>query len=153
MSDEKLVTSNRQARHEYFLEVFFEAGLALTGTEVKALRAGRANLQDAFCVFEDGSLLLRGLHISPYEHGGYVNHEPTRARRLLLKKEELRKLSKAVDQKGYTIVPTRLYFKGSYAKVEVALARGKKQHDKRDTIAERDTQRRLDRARRGDTAE
>jgi len=155
MSDasEKLVTSNRKASYEYFLESFFEAGVALTGTEVKALRAGRANLQDAFCVFDRGGLVLRGLHISPYEHGGYVNHEPTRPRPLLLNRDELRKLSKAVETKGYTIVPTRIYFKGSWAKVEIALARGKKQYDKRDTVAARDSQRTLDRARRGDVSD
>ncbi len=155
MSDapEKLVTTNRQAKFEYFLESFYEAGMVLTGTEVKALRAGRANLQDGFCTFEKGGLVLRGLHISPYEHGGYVNHDPVRVRPLLLGKDELRKLSKAVETKGYTIVPTRLYFKGSWAKLEIALAKGKKQYDKRETVAERDSQRRLDRARRGDTSD
>ena len=146
---EKLITSNRRASFEYHLDARYEAGLALLGTEVKALRAGKANLQDAWCEFDAQGLVLRGLHISPYEMGGYTNHEPTRPRRLLLHRAELAKLRKGVEVKGFTIVPTRLYFKDGRAKAEIALARGKQLHDKRDAIAERDNKRALDRARAG----
>ena len=146
---EKLVASNRRASYEYHLEQRFEAGLALLGTEVKSLRAGRGNLLDAWCDFDEDGLAIKGLHISPYENGGYVNHEPTRPRRLLLSRAEIAKLRKGVEVKGYTIVPTKIYFKGGWAKVEIALARGKQTHDKRDTIADRDSKRDLDRARKG----
>lgn len=146
---EKLVASNRRAGYEYHLDQRFEAGLALLGTEVKSLRAGKGNLQDAWCDFDAEGLVLKGLHIPPYEMGGYVNHEPTRPRRLLLKGDELAKLRKGVEAKGYTIVPTKVYFKNGWAKVEIALARGKQLHDKRDTIAERDSKRDLDRAKKG----
>jgi len=146
---EKLVASNRRASYEYHLEVRFEAGLSLLGTEVKSLRAGRGNLLDAWCDFDADGLTIKGLHIAPYERGGYVNHEPTRPRRLLLGRDEIAKLRKGVEVKGYTIVPTKIYFKDGWAKVEIALARGKQLHDKRDTIADRDSKRALDRARKG----
>lgn len=144
----KLITTNRKARHEYHIEETLEAGLVLEGTEVKALRQGRANLQDAFCVVERGEMKLLNLHISPYEFGNRFNHDPTRPRKLLLHRREIEKWAKASQQKGYTIVPLRLYFKGGYAKVEIGLGKGKKLYDKRADIAERDVQRSLDRLRR-----
>ncbi len=144
---EKLIASNRQARYEYFIEDTLEAGLVLTGTEVKSLRAGKASLQEAYCEFQDGSMALRHLHIPPYTHGTHFNHEPLRPRRLLMHRRELDKWQKAVAQKGYTIVPLRLYFKDGRVKVEIGLAKGKKLYDKRATIAERDAKRRMERGR------
>jgi SsrA-binding protein len=141
----KPIVTNRRARHEYHLEKPIEAGIVLQGSEVKALRAGQANLQDAFVSVEDDGATLRNLHIAPYAMGGYANHEPTRPRRLLLHGREIEALRKGTEQKGFTVVPLRLYFKDGRAKVEIALARGKKLYDKRHDIAERDEQRRLDR--------
>ena len=149
----KIVASNRRARFDYELGDRFEAGLVLTGSEVKSLRAGQAHLQEAFVAFAKDGVDLVGSYIAPYEHGGYSNHVPTRKRRLLLHDREIDKLRKGVEQKGFTIVPLSLYFTGGRAKVEVALARGKKTHDKRHATAERDTARQLDRIRKGDTAE
>lgn len=141
----KIITTNRKARHDYHIEQSFEAGLVLQGTEVKSLRDGKANLQEGFCGFQDGELYLHGVHISPYRHGNVNNHDPVRSRKLLLHRRELGKLDKAIAQKGYTIVPLKLYFKNGLAKVEIGLAKGKKLYDKRADIAEKDTQRRLDR--------
>ena len=141
----KLVTSNRKARHDFHIDDTLEAGLVLQGTEVKALREGRANLQDAYCKVERGEMYLVGAHISPYSHGNIQNHEPTRPRKLLLHRRELRKWDKAAAQQGYTIVPLKLYFRNGLAKIEIGLARGKKLYDKRADIAERETKRRLDR--------
>ena len=141
----KIITSNRRARREYHITETLEAGLALQGTEVKSLRAGRANLQDAFCKVEGGEVFMVNAHISPYSHGNLNNHDPLRPRKLLLHKREIGKLKKATQQKGFTIIPLKLYFKNGLAKVEIGLARGKKLYDKRADIAERDTQRRLDR--------
>jgi SsrA-binding protein len=141
----KTILTNRRARHEYHLEKPVEAGLVLQGSEVKSLRAGKANLQDAFVMVEADGATLRNLHIAPYEMGGYANHEPTRPRRLLLHQREIEAFRKGTEQKGFTVIPLRLYFKNGRAKVEVALARGKKLYDKRHDIAERDEQRRLDR--------
>ena len=146
MSDAiKLITSNRKARHDYHIEDTLEAGLVLAGTEVKSLREGRANLQDAYCHVERGEMYLVGAHISPYSHGNIHNHEPTRRRKLLLHRREIDRWRKASEQKGYTIVPLKLYFKRGKAKIEIGLARGKKLYDKRHDIAERETKRRLDR--------
>lgn len=145
----KVVVTNRQARFEYHIDETLEAGIALVGTEVKSIRAGRANLQESYVDVTADGLVLRGMHVSPYELGGYVNHEPTRPRRLLVHREQIRKLEKAVEQKGYTLVPLRLYFAGGKLKVEVAVARGKQLHDKRDAIADRESKRTLDRARKG----
>lgn len=141
----KLVTSNRKARHDFHIDDTLEAGLVLQGTEVKALREGRANLQDAYCKVDRGEMYLVGAHISPYSHGNIQNHEPTRPRKLLLHRRELRKWDKAASQQGYTIVPLKLYFRNGLAKIEIGLARGKKLYDKRADIAERETKRRLDR--------
>jgi SsrA-binding protein len=147
--DTRLVASNRKAYHDYFIDETLEAGLVLVGTEVKSLRAGRANLRDSYVEPRAGELYLVGAHISPYEQGNIANHEPLRPRKLLIHKEELRRLLAKVAEKGYTLVPTRLYFSGPHAKVEVALARGKRQYDKRVALAKRDAQREVERELRG----
>lgn len=148
----KIITTNRKARHEYWIEETLEAGMVLVGTEVKALREGRANLQDAYCSIQDGEMILYQCHISPYRFGNQFNHEPTRPRKLLLHRREIEKWGKATRQKGYTIVPLKMYFRNGFAKVEIGLARGKKQYDKRADIAERDTKRRLERIKRSRNA-
>ncbi|MEI7885571.1 MAG: SsrA-binding protein SmpB [Clostridia bacterium] len=147
---EKIVTDNRKARHDYFIDQVFEAGLALTGTEVKSLRTGKANLQDSFCTIREGEIFLHNCHISPYEQGNIFNVEPKRTRKILMHKEEIRKLAQKVREKGFTLVPLRLYFndKGK-VKLALALARGKKTYDKRDDLAEKDAKRDLARAIRG----
>ncbi len=144
----KIITSNRRARRNYFITETMEAGLVLQGTEAKALREGRANLQDAYCKVENDEAFLLNAHISPYSHGNLQNHDPLRPRKLLLHKRQIGKLKKASEQKGYTIIPLKLYFKNGYAKVEIGLARGKKLYDKRTDIAERETQRHIDRTRK-----
>lgn len=149
----KIVATNRKARHEYHIEDTLEAGLVLRGTEVKSLRDGRLNLTDSFCTIAKGEMVVQGLHISPYSHGNQFNHEPMRSRKLLLHRKEIERWRKATEQKGYTIVPLKVYFKNGFAKMEIGLARGKKQYDKRADIAERETQRKLDRVMRGDRSE
>lgn len=146
----KIITVNRKARYNYELLEKFEAGLVLMGTEVKSLRAGRVNIKDAYGEIRGGELWLVALHIGPYEQGTTSAHEPERRRKLLVTARELRKLHSKIQEKGLTLVPTRLYFKGGWAKVELALARGKRQYDKRQAIAERDSARALARAKRGD---
>jgi len=142
----QVVVSNRKARFEYEVLQTAEAGIVLRGTEVKALREGRANLQDAFGRFENGELWLHNLHISPYEAGNRFNHDPLRPRKLLLHRRELRKLVGQVEQKGLTLVPLDLYFRRGIAKLTLALVRGKKLHDKRDDVRKRETQREMERA-------
>ena len=132
-SGERDAAQNRAASHNYFLMEKYEAGIVLTGSEVKSIRAGRANLKDAYGVIKDGELWLLNAHISPYEHGGYANHDPVRTRKLLVHREELRKLIGKTQQKGLTLIPTRLYFRNGKAKVEIALAKGKQLWDKRET--------------------
>jgi len=141
----KLVAQNRKAHHDYFLEEFFEAGLSLAGTEVKSLRQGKCSLKESYIMIEHGEAFIYGMHISPYDHGNIFNKDPLRTRKLLLHKSEIRKLIGKVKQTGYTLVPTRVYFKGNYAKVEFALARGKKLYDKRETIAKKDQRREAER--------
>ncbi|HET6567474.1 MAG TPA: SsrA-binding protein SmpB [Rhodothermales bacterium] len=140
----KVITSNRKARHEYHIDETLEAGVVLQGTEVKALRDGRANLQDAYCVVGGGEMVMMNCHISPYSHGNLFNHDPMRPRKLLLHRKEIERWGKAAAQKGYTIIPLSLYLKNGRVKVEIGLARGKKLYDKRQDIAERDTKRRLE---------
>ena len=135
------IARNRAARHEYEILDTFEAGLVLTGTEVKSLRDGRANIADAFGVVRGGELWLINAHISPYGSGGYVNHEPTRTRKLLLHAREIRRLIGAVERQGLTLVPLELYFREGRAKVAMALGKGKKLHDKRDDARRRDAER------------
>jgi len=140
---------NRKARHEYSIEDTYEAGLILRGTEVKSLRNGKASLNEAFAYLKDGEVWLRDMYIKPYEHGSYANHDERRERKLLLTKREIAELDKNVTQKGYTLVPLKLYFKKGYAKVLIGLAKGKKKYDKREDIKERDTKRELERKYKG----
>lgn len=142
----KTVTENRKARHEYHVLETYEAGLALRGTEVKSLRAGKANLRDSFARVENGELLLYNMHISPYEQGNRFNHEPKRTRRLLMHKYEILRLLGKTREKGLSLIPLKVYFKNDLAKVELALAKGKKIYDRREDIAERDAKREMDRA-------
>jgi len=142
---EKNITVNRKARHEFTILQSFEAGIALQGTEVKSLRQGKINLTDAYAQVKDGEVWLVNSHINVYDHGNINNHDPLRKRKLLLKKSEIRKLEKAVNEKGNTLIPLRFYFKGGIVKVELAIAKGKKVYDKRQDIAKRDAERELDR--------
>lgn len=142
------IASNRKAFHEYFIEDRTEAGLVLTGTEVKSLREGRAQLKDSYIHFRDGEAYLVGAHISPYGSGSWNNHAPERDRKLLLHRRELERWASAVATRGVTCVPLSLYFKGSHAKTEIALVKGKKLHDKRDAIRDRELKREADRSMR-----
>ena len=144
----RVLISNRKARYEYFILETLEAGIVLSGTEVKSIRMGNANLQDSFAVLRNGEVWVEGMHISPYEQGTTNSHDPKRKRKLLLQKKEIRKLAVKGNEKGLTLVPLSVYFKGPYAKVELGVARGKKTFDKRQAIAERDAKRNLDRIRR-----
>ena len=139
--EQRVAVSNRKARHDYFILDTFEAGLVLKGTEVKSLRGGNANLLDSHAVIKNGEVWLLGMHISPYERGSYLNHDPRRTRKLLLSKREIRRLLTRVQEKGLTIVPLSIYFKGPFAKVELAIAQGKKSYDKREAIKQRDAKR------------
>jgi len=144
----KVVATNRKARFEYFLLETFEAGLSLQGSEIKSIRAGQVSLNESYVQTDGKEAWLRDAHIAPYEQANRFNHDPVRPRRLLLHKKEIRKLWDAMRQKGMTIIPTRVYLKAGRAKVEIALARGKKAYDKRETIAKRDRQRTLERETR-----
>ena len=146
MSGIKIISKNRQAHHEYFLEETFEAGIELVGTEVKSVRLGMVNLKDSWISIDNGEAFIKGMHISPYEKGNIFNKDPLRVRKLLLHKKEIILLLSKVQKAGYSIVPVSLYFKGSRIKMEIALAKGKKLHDKRDSAAERDAKRDIDRA-------
>jgi SsrA-binding protein len=145
---EKLIAENRKARHEYHLLEKLEAGLVLTGTEVKSLRTGRADLARAYATVRDGEVWLVGMHIAPYEQGTTRSHDPDRERKLLLQRKQIEALIGKVQQRGLTLVPTRLYFKDGKAKVELAVARGKELHDKRRDVAKRDAERQMERALR-----
>ncbi|HEY3954226.1 MAG TPA: SsrA-binding protein SmpB [Streptosporangiaceae bacterium] len=145
---ELVVARNRRARHDYHIEDTVEAGLVLTGTEVKSLRAGRASLSEAFAQVTDGEIWLHGLHIPEYTQGTWNNHAPRRTRKLLLHRKEIDRLASEVAERGFTIVPLSLYFSGGRAKVELALARGKRAYDKRQDLAQRDAAREVDRALR-----
>lgn len=142
----KTIAENRKARHDYFILESYEAGIELVGTEVKAIRQGGVNLKDSWCTVEDGELWVKGMHISPYEHGNIFNRDPMRVRRLLLHKKEINKLFGQVKQEGLTLIPISLYFKGSRVKVQVGLCKGKKLHDKRDAMAAEAAKRDIDRA-------
>lgn len=142
---QKIAAQNRKAWHDYFVEEKYEAGIALCGTEIKSIRRGTVNLKDSYCSFEGGELYAVGIHISPYEQGNRFNHEPLRDRKLLMHKREIMKLMGLVQQKGYTLVPLSLYFSGSFVKMELGLCRGKKLYDKRDSDAERQANRDIDR--------
>lgn len=144
----KIIAENRKARHDYFVEEKLEAGLVLTGTEVKSLRAGKANLQDSYAIAKSGELWLLNAHIPPYDLGNRANHEPLRTRKLLVHKEEFRKLAGRIEGTGYSLIPLRMYFKDGIVKVEVGIAKGKKAHDKRDSIKERESKRQMDQLRK-----
>jgi SsrA-binding protein len=144
----KIICRNRKAYFEFAIDDLYEAGLVLKGTEVKSLRQGKANIDDAFARFQGGELFLYNTHISPYSHAGPESHNPERPRKLLLHNRELRRLLGKLQERGYTLIPLRLYFKGPHAKVELGLARGKKKYDKRETIKRREQQREMDRAKK-----
>ena len=142
-NEERVVITNRKARHEYFILETIEAGIVLKGTEVKSLRLGNANLQDSYALIRQGELWLMNMHISPYAQGNINNHPPTRTRKLLVQKKQLRKLLARMKEKGLSLIPLSVYFKGPFAKVELAVARGKQHHDKREAVAKRDAQREI----------
>ena len=142
----KLVAKNPKAYHEYFIVEKFEAGVELFGTEVKSIRAGKLSLKEAWCDIKNGEVFVKQMHISPYEQGSFSNRDPLRPKRLLLHKKEIQQLSSKVSQAGYALVPLSVYFKKSRVKVEIALAKGKKLHDKRAVAAEKDAKRQMDRA-------
>jgi SsrA-binding protein len=144
----KLVAENRKARHDYIIEDRYEAGLVLVGTEVKSLRMGKANLKDAYARIKDGEVFVYQMHIGAYPFAYYDNHEPLRPRKLLLHGYEIKKLYGKVNEKGYALIPLRLYFRDGKAKLTIALARGKRSHDKRETIRRRDQKRELERERK-----
>lgn len=147
-TDGKIISLNRKARHDYFVEETYECGLALAGTEVKSLRAGAVNLKDSYCAIKDGEIFVVGMHISPYEQGNIFNRDPLRQRKLLMHKREIMKLFGYIKREGYSLIPLSLYFKGSRVKLELGLCKGKKLHDKRDDAARRDANREMSRALR-----
>ena len=142
----KKIADNRKAYHEYFVLERFEAGIELAGTEVKSIRAGQVNLKDCFCTVKDGELFVRGMHISPYEHGNIFNKDPMRPKRLLMHKREIARLFAKIKQDGYTLIPLSLYWSGPKVKVEIGLCKGKKLYDKREAAAQKDARREMDRA-------
>ena len=154
-TDGKIIAQNRAARHEYFIEDTYEAGISLYGTEVKSVRAGAVNLKDSYCRIEQGEIFAFGFHISPYEKGNIFNRDPLRPKKLLMHRREIQKLHAKVTQQGYTLVPLSLYFSGSHVKMAVGLCRGKKLYDKRESAAEDSAKREMarysrDRERRGE---
>lgn len=141
----KLITQNKKAYHDYFIEETYECGISLAGTEVKSIRGGQINLKDSFASVQSGEVIIIGMHISPYEKGNIFNKDPLRERKLLMHKSEIRRLIGKVKEDGYSLIPTKVYLKGSKVKVELALAKGKKLYDKRNSIAEKEAKRRIDR--------
>lgn len=139
----KIIATNKKAYHEYFIEETYEAGIVLTGTEVKSLRLGNVNIKESFCRIMKGELFINNMNISPYEQGNRENHDPTRIRKLLLHKAEIDKLIRKVEEKGLSLVPTKIYFKNSYVKLEVGVARGKKLHDKRESLKKKQSDREI----------
>lgn len=145
----KIVTQNRKAYHDYHIEETYEAGIALKGTEVKSIREGRVNLKDSYVLIKDAEAWLLNCHISPYSHGNIMNHDPLRTRKLLLHKREIQRILGKSMQKGYTLVPLKLYFKGPYVKVEIGLAKGKRVYEKRESIKEKEARRDIEKALKG----
>lgn len=141
----KVIANNKKARHDYFLEETYETGISLHGTEVKSLRMGKCSIKESFVHIEHGEVIIYGMHISPYEKGNIFNRDPLRPKKLLMHKSEIRKLEQKIKEKGYTIVPVEVYFRGSLVKVQIALAKGKKLYDKRDDIARKDMRREAER--------
>ena len=146
----RTVATNRRARHDYFIDDIYEAGIALTGTEIKSVREGRVNLREGYAVIRGGEVWLMDVHISPYSHGGRENHDPKRARKLLLHRWEINRLEGKVRERSHTLVPLRIYLRDGLAKVEIGLARGKREYDKRETIAKRDAEREMRRGLKGE---
>lgn len=151
-SDKKIAPpkiENRKARHDYHVDETYEAGIVLKGTEVKSIRAGKASLNEAFAYINKGEIWLKNMYIKVYEFGSYQNHDERRDRKLLLKRKEIREIDKSMNQKGFTLIPLKIYFKRGYVKVLIGLARGKKQYDKREDIKEKDVKREIDRRIKG----
>lgn len=146
MAKGKLIAQNRKARHDYFIEETYEAGIVLRGTEIKSIRAGRVNLKDSFARVENGEMYLYNMHISPYEQGNRYNHDPVRTRKLLLHKKEINKLIGDTKEQGYSLIPLKLYIKNGYAKVLLGLGKGKKKYDKREDLKRREAKREIERA-------
>ncbi len=146
----KIIAQNRKAYHDYFIEDSVEAGIILLGTEVKSLRDGRVNLKDSYVMIKDAEAFLLNCHISPYSHGNIANHEPLRTRKLLLHKNQIIRLKGKLVQKGYSLIPLKIYFKGSFAKLEIGLAKGKKLYEKREKIKEKEVKREIERAVKAD---
>lgn len=142
----KVVSQNKKAYADYHIDETIEAGIVLTGTEVKSLRQGKANLKDSYVIIKDNEAWLLNCHISPYSHGNIFNHDPLRTRKLLLHRKEIERLRGKIQQQGYTLIPLKLYFKGPYVKVEIALAKGRKKYEKRDIIKKKEAQREIERA-------
>lgn len=140
----KYLAENRKARHDYFIEETYEAGIALSGTEVKSIRLGKANLKDSYAMVENGEVILYNMHVSPYEKGNIFNRDPLRERKLLLHKREIRKLESMISQRGYSLIPLSLYLSGDLVKLDLAVAKGKKLYDKREDMASRDAEREMD---------
>lgn len=139
----KIIATNKKAYHEYFIDDVYEAGIVLQGTEVKSLRLGNVNIKESFCRIKDGELFINNMNISPYEQGNRENHDPTRMRKLLLHKSEIAKLTRKVEEKGLSLVPTKIYFKNSMVKLEIGVGRGKKLHDKRESLKQKQAQREI----------
>lgn len=146
MAEGKVITKNRKAYHDYFIEETYEAGIVLKGTEIKSIRAGKVNLKDSFAKIKDGEVFLMNMHVSPYEQGNRFNHNPTRTRKLLLHRREINKLIGKTKESGYALIPLKLYLKNGYCKVELALAKGKKKYDKREELKKKAAQREIERA-------
>lgn len=144
-TEKKLIANNKKAYHDFFLEERYEAGIELHGTEVKSMRTGKCSIKEAFIRIENGEVIIYGMHVSPYEKGNIFNRDPLRPKKLLMHKSEIRKLVGKIAEKGYTLVPVEVYFKGSLVKVDIALAKGKKQYDKRQDIAKKDAKREVER--------
>jgi SsrA-binding protein len=142
----KLIANNKKAYYDYFIEEKYEAGICLTGTEVKSLRQGKCSIKESYIRIENNEVFIIGMHIAPYDNGNIFNHEETRTRKLLLNKSEIRKLSQQIERNGYTIVPLQVYFSNQYAKVEIGLAKGKKNYDKRESIKNKDVERQIARS-------
>lgn len=135
---------NRKARHDYFIEEEYEAGLVLTGTEIKSIRNGKANIKDSYAIIKNGEAYILNMHISKYDEGNIFNHDETRTRKLLLNKKEIYKMRDAIEQDGYTLIPLKVYFKGNYAKVSIGIAKGKHNYDKRESLKEKDMKREIE---------
>lgn len=145
-SEEKLLAQNKKARHEYFIEKEYEAGIVLQGTEVKSIKQGKVSIQEAYCDIRRGEVWIVGMHVTPYEQGNIYNTDPTRKRKLLLNRREIRNLERGIQEKGYTLIPLKVYERDGLVKLQIGLAKGKKLYDKRQSIAEKDAKRRLDKA-------